>query len=123
LLLFLIKNTFLPTIIFSIPQSFNISYSDKKVVNINYANLKEIVQKYNIPYYEVDSVKGQKTADYESVIKSFNLDLILVLGWYYMLPQKIRKLTKLGAWGIDASLLLGYSGRCTTGLGTYYMNL
>ena len=42
LLLSLIKNKFIPKAIFSIPQEFTISYSNKKVKNINYSNLKKI---------------------------------------------------------------------------------
>ncbi|WP_323592766.1 methionyl-tRNA formyltransferase [Aliarcobacter butzleri] len=110
LLLFLIEKSFFPKVIFSIPQEFNISYSDKKVKNINYSNLKEIADIYNIPYYEIDSINGTKTKDYEPIIKELNLDLILVLGWYYMLPKSTRELSKYGAWGIHASLLPKYAG-------------
>jgi methionyl-tRNA formyltransferase len=110
LLLFLISIDFVPTAIFSIPQEFNISYSEKKVKNSNYADLKEIAQKHNIDYYEVDSIDGKKTKDYEPIINDMNLDLILVLGWYYMIPSSIRNLTKHGAWGIHASLLPKYAG-------------
>ncbi|WP_024954308.1 methionyl-tRNA formyltransferase [Sulfurospirillum arcachonense] len=110
LLLFLIEKSFFPKVVFSIPQEFNISYSDKKVKNTNYSNLKEIADIYNIPYYEIDSINGKKTKDYEPIIKELNLDLILVLGWYYMLPKSTRKLSKYGAWGIHASLLPKYAG-------------
>ena len=110
LLLFLIEKDLTPKAIFSIPQEFTISYSDKKVKNTNYANLKAIADKHNIPYYEIDSREGKKTKDYESIIKELNLDLILVLGWYYMVPKSTRELTKYGAWGIHASLLPKYAG-------------
>lgn len=110
LLLFLLENDIVPKVIFSIPQEFNISYSDKKVKNTNYADLKKIALKYDILYHEVDSVDGKKTKDYEPIIKELNLDLILVLGWYYMLPKSTRELTKYGAWGIHASLLPNYAG-------------
>lgn len=56
LLLFLIENSFLPKVIFSIPQEFTISYSKEKVKNTNYANLKEIADKHDILYYEIDSI-------------------------------------------------------------------
>ena len=110
LLLFLIDNNIIPAAIFSIPREFNISYSKKKVINSNYANLKGIANNYKIPHYEVDSVKGKKMMDYFKVIRSLNLDLILALGWYYMIPKKIRGLAKYGAWGIHASLLPKYAG-------------
>lgn len=110
LLLFLIEKNLIPKAIFSIPQEFNISYSEKKVKNTNYANLKEIADIYNIAYYEIDSVDGKKTKDYELSIKELDLDLILVLGWYYMIPKSTRELAKYGAWGIHASLLPKYAG-------------
>lgn len=110
LLLFLIENDFIPKVIFSIPQEFSISYSDKKVKNTNYSNLKQIADKYFISYYEIDSIDGKKTKDYEPIVKELNLDLILVLGWYYMIPRSTRELTRYGAWGIHASVLPKYAG-------------
>ena len=110
LLLFLINKRLIPKAIFSIPEEFNISYSEKKVKNTNYANLKDIANEYDIPYYEIDSVEGKKIKSYEQIIKKLNLDLILVLGWYYVIPQSIRELVKYGAWGIHASLLPKYAG-------------
>lgn len=110
LLLFLLEKNIKPKAIFSIPQEFNISYSKEKVKNSNYANLKELADKYDILYYEIDSIDGKRIKDYEPIIKEFNLDLLLVLGWYYMVPKSTRELAKYGAWGIHASLLPKYAG-------------
>ena len=110
LLLFLVENSLFPKAIFSIPQEFSISYSEKKVKNSNYANLKEIADKYRIDFYEIDSTDGMRIKDYEDVIKNYKIDLLLVLGWYYMIPKKIRNLSRNGAWGIHASLLPKYAG-------------
>ena len=99
-----------PSAIFSIPEKFNISYSEKKVKNTNYADLRVIANEYNINYYEIDSVEGKKTKDYNNIIKELDLDLLLILGWYYMIPKSTRELTKYGAWGIHASLLPKYAG-------------
>lgn len=96
--------------IFSIPKEFNISYSDKKIINTNYANLEIIAIKNNIPFYEVDSVNGKRTTDYKEIISSLSPDLILVLGWYYMVPKSIRDLSTYGAWGIHASILPNFAG-------------
>ena len=110
LLLILIDKGLLPKAIFSIPQEFDISYSNNKVKNSNYANLKYIADEYKIPFYEINSTKCKKIKDYDSTLKKLNLDLILVLGWYFMLPNSTRKLAKYGAWGIHASLLPKYAG-------------
>ena len=109
LLLFLIESGLMPNIIFSIPENFNISYSKKKVKNSNYVSLEVIADKYEIDYYEIDS-SNKKLNDYYDVIKELNLDLVLVLGWYYIIPRSIRKLAKYGAWGIHTSLLPKYAG-------------
>ena len=96
--------------VFSIPKEFNISYSEEKVKNTNYANLKPISDKECIPFYEVDSVKGKKTSDYKKVIEDLKPDVILVLGWYFMVPKVIREIPTYGSWGIHASLLPNYAG-------------
>jgi methionyl-tRNA formyltransferase len=110
LLEFLIEKDFFPEVIFTIPEEFNISYSSNKVVNSNFADLGLIAKRYSIPIHEIDSTKGKRTSDYLGLLKSFDLDLILVLGWYYMIPKEVRGQAKLGAWGIHASLLPNYAG-------------
>tara|TARA_Y100001958_G_C21241023_1_gene568759 strand:+ start:2489 stop:3268 length:780 start_codon:yes stop_codon:yes gene_type:complete len=96
--------------VFSIPKEFNISYSNTKVKNSNYADLEILAKKNHIPHFEVDSVSGKKISDYSPVIKKLKPDVILVLGWYYMVPKVIRDIPKHGAWGIHASLLPKYAG-------------
>jgi len=109
LLIFLIKKKLKPVAIFSIPENFKISYSSRKVKNFNYYNLKKIADKFKIPYYEVQSTKEKKTK-YLKILKELNPDVMLFLGWYFMVPQSIRRLSKYGAWGIHASLLPKYAG-------------
>jgi len=110
LLVFLIEKGFIPDAIFAIPKRFKISYSKDFVINYNFADLKEIAIEYKIPYFEVDGTEGKKLKDYKDVIASFKPQLILVLGWYYMVPKYIRDIASLGAWGIHASLLPRYRG-------------
>ena len=96
--------------IFSIPEEFNISYSNEKVKNSNFADIKLIAKQNNILHYEVDSVPGKKISDYSLEIMKLKPDVILALGWYYMVPKSIRDIPKYGAWGIHASLLPDYAG-------------
>ncbi len=96
--------------IFTIPEYFNISYSEKPVKNTNYSDLSVLASEWGISHYEVDSREGKKISDYTDVIKKINPDVILVLGWYYMVPKKIRNLAKNGAWGIHASMLPKFAG-------------
>ena len=112
MLLFLIENGFIPSVIFYIPEKFKIKIQgvEEEKINSNYADLTQIAKKYNIPYYEVNSVNSKRLKDYEEIIRKLNLDLLLVLGWYYMIPKETRDLAKYGAWGIHASLLPKYAG-------------
>ena len=110
LLLFLIKKKFLPKAIFSSPKEYTISHSDEKIKNYNYANLKEIAGEYNLPFYEIDSIDGKRVKDFDNIIRDLSLDLILVLGWHYIIPKFVREKSKHGAWGIHASLLPNYAG-------------
>lgn len=103
-------NTVSVCAIFSSPEHFNISYSDKPVHNTNYADLSKSAHELKIPYYEIDSVKGKRITDYKKEIVELKPDVILVLGWYYMVPKSIRELATLGAWGIHASVLPKYAG-------------
>lgn len=98
------------TALFTIPENFNVSYNVQGVRNYNYADLRSIAERNKIPVHEVDSSEGKKMQDYLSVFQKLEADVILALGWYFMVPRKIRETAKLGAWGIHASLLPNYAG-------------
>jgi methionyl-tRNA formyltransferase len=110
MLLSLIHGNVYISAIFSIPEEFYISYSKEKIKNYNYADLSIIATNNHIEFYEVDSLPGKRLSDYYELIKNIDPDIILVLGWYFMVPKKIRNLSKNGAWGIHASLLPRYAG-------------
>jgi len=96
--------------VFTIPEEFSISYSDKVVKNTNFADLSVYAKKWNISHFEVNSKEGKRLKDYKDFIKKCKPDVILVLGWYYMVPKEIREIATYGAWGIHASLLPEYAG-------------
>jgi methionyl-tRNA formyltransferase len=107
----LLNNKIDVSALFTIPEEFGISYSDAKVKNYNYSELEIIATKNNIPCYYVDSSQeGKRTNDYTQIIRSIGPDVILIMGWYYKVPKKIRDLAKYGAWGIHASMLPEYAG-------------
>jgi len=110
LLEFLIRFDYCPEAIFFIPEYFKISYSKTKIKNVNYANLAKVAEANDIPCYEVESKDGKRITDYYEIIVKLNPDVILALGWYYMVPKIIRKLAVHGSWGIHASLLPDYAG-------------
>lgn len=110
MLLHLLENNIPVAKLFTIPSEFSISYSATKVKNYNFADLAAIGKKFGIPCALVDSVNGSTINDYYNEIQSLSPDVILVMGWYYMVPKKIRDLAVYGAWGIHASLLPEYAG-------------
>jgi methionyl-tRNA formyltransferase len=110
ILLYLLENKISIDLLFTIPREFNISYSKEKVVNYNFSDIISIAKQYNINCYEIESKEGGRITDYYDNIKALDPDVILVMGWYYMVPKKIRDLAKLGTWGIHASLLPDYAG-------------
>ncbi|MFA6754157.1 MAG: methionyl-tRNA formyltransferase [Candidatus Paceibacterota bacterium] len=92
--------------IFSIPEKFNISYSKNSVKNFNHKSFRGIAKKFNVPFVEITG----KMKEYEDQIRNLNPDLILVIGWYYMIPKRIMDIPKLGCVGIHNSLLPKYRG-------------
>ncbi|MBE2228893.1 MAG: methionyl-tRNA formyltransferase [Ignavibacteria bacterium] len=114
--------------IFTIPKEFNISYSNQPVNNVNFADFRDFEIEFGIP---VKNVTG-KMIEYEREISDLKPDLILVIGWYYMIPKQIRELAPLGCAGMHASLLPKYrggaplvwaiiNGETMTGLSFFYL--
>ncbi|HOM08359.1 MAG TPA: methionyl-tRNA formyltransferase [Syntrophales bacterium] len=114
ILLELVESGFLPKAVFAIEEEYFISYDKGKTrerrKNYNFANLRIEAEKLNVPYYSVDSVPGKRLVDYKHIIQDLYADVILCLGWYYMVPKEIRNMAQHGAWGIHASLLPNYAG-------------
>jgi methionyl-tRNA formyltransferase len=91
----------------TVPRQFNISYSkDKPVTNYLFKDFQALAEKYNLPLVTIET----KIKDYKEQIKSLNPDVILVIGWYHMIPAEIRMLAPMGCVGIHASLLPKYRG-------------
>lgn len=92
--------------IYTLPESFNISYSSEPVKNVNYADFSYFEKKYSIKVQVVEN----KITDYLEDIKNLKPDFILVIGWYHKIPLKIRSIPSLGCAGLHASLLPKYRG-------------
>lgn len=103
----LIKNGIAISAIFTIPKQFNISYAgDKPVNNVLHQDFHELGEIYNIP---VVSVEGKMNA-YVEVLAGYSPALMIVVGWYYIIPKSLREIAPLGCVGIHASLLPKYRG-------------
>lgn len=94
--------------IFSIPQQFRISWSQTPVNNVQYKSFASLAAENSIPLVYV---KGKMSEpEYADALRSMRPDIILVVGWYYILPRSLRQLAPLGAAGLHASLLPKYRG-------------
>ena len=87
-------------------QAFDISYSQGKVKNVLYADIPEIAKKNNVPSYVMQ--KSMKESGILRVLDDWKADLIIVVGWYHMIPKTITD--KILTLGMHASLLPDYSG-------------
>ncbi len=106
----LLKLGFKIDAVFTMPLEFDISYSEEKVTIYTFADIQELAESHNIPCRIVNSAPNQRITDFHNEIASLRPDVILVMGWYYMVPEKVRNLAKYGAWGIHASMLPDYAG-------------
>lgn len=113
MLIELINNDFDIQAVFSIPNTFSlkkkVEKESKGYTNSNYADIESLAEENGIKNYIV-SGDDQTLASYYDIIEKLEPDVILVLGWYYIVPKKIRKLAKIGTFGIHASMLPEYAG-------------
>jgi methionyl-tRNA formyltransferase len=100
------KNLAEVSAIFTTPKIFSISYSEKPVTNVNFADFHELGNQYGIPVIEVTG----KMNSYTESVRQYHPDFLLVVGWYYMIPKSIRDIAPKGCAGFHASLLPKYRG-------------
>lgn len=95
--------------ILTIPSEFKIKYrtqaSETTVKNVLYKDFLDF-STFGIPVVEATT----KLKEYSSLIQSWNPDIIIVIGWYYMIPDVIMRIPAKGVIGIHASLLPKYRG-------------
>lgn len=97
--------------VFTTTPEFKISYSkEKNVRNFNYSDMQAVAQEYGVNCITLDAANGEKLQDHKSYFLERQPDLILVMGWYYMVTKELRSLAKYGAFGIHASMLPDYAG-------------
>lgn len=93
--------------LFTIPREFRISYSpDAPVTNVLFRDFHELGDRFRIPVVDVTGKMGT----YVDAVRELKPDLIVVIGWYYMIPRAIRDLAPKGCVGIHGSLLPLYRG-------------
>lgn len=63
---------------------------------------KKYCEEYSIPYYMVETIKGERA--YE-LLSQYKPDLLVVLGWSEILPERLLDIPIIGTVGTHASLL------------------
>ena len=61
-----------------------------------------ICNKYNVPYHTINSIKGDVAF---KLISRLTPDLLVVLGWSEILPERLLLIPKIGTVGAHAALL------------------
>jgi methionyl-tRNA formyltransferase len=96
-------------LLFNEAEEFCPVEDEEKPVEIKtYCDYAPIAQKYGVPLYRDRS--GFDAHACFDWLRELSFDLIIVLGWYYMVPKRVRELAPLGTVGIHASLLPLYRG-------------
>ena len=94
--------------ILTTPRRIKISYATEPVEIASHAKFDESADQIGC---EVISMTGNMDSqNYLQYIQKWNPDLLLALGWYYMIPRNVRENVALGCAGIHASLLPLYRG-------------
>jgi len=88
------------------PEVFNISYRPEGVKNVLFADFSSFCSENFIPYHVLQ--KDLKNTIWIDLIKEWQPDLFVVVGWYHMIPKSWRNIAP--AYGLHASLLPDYSG-------------
>ncbi len=95
--------------ILTLGTDFSIKYKSNPerttVKNYLFKDFKSF-EEFGIPV----SVARHPVVDYYKTIEQWMPDLIIVVGWYYMIPDHIMHLPSKGVVGIHASLLPKYRG-------------
>jgi len=94
--------------ILTTPKQIQISYSEKPVEIKTHADFTSLADSVGC---EVAVLTGKVDGNaYLRHLDKWKVDFILALGWYYMVPRKVRNAASLGCAGIHASLLPKYRG-------------
>jgi len=111
-------------------NTINISYSKTPVTIRTHADFSLVGKDIAAPVLFFDSSRGW--TEISQWLEEHKPTLILVLGWYYMIPKEILRTALIGALGIHASMLPKYrggapiswaiiNGECETGVTLFHI--
>jgi len=88
------------------PREFPISYRPQGVTNVLHADIVSAAREWGMPVLAMTG--GMKDAGLLDTVRGWSPELILVVGWYHMIPKTILEMAPV--IGLHASLLPDYSG-------------
>lgn len=88
-------------------QEFEISYAKEKVRNLRHCSFENFQEVHGIP---VLTFARKFEEEIIRTIARWRPQLFVVIGWYYLIPERVRELAELGTVGIHWSLLPKYRG-------------
>lgn len=63
---------------------------------------EELCKKHGVPYFTVDTIKGDEAFQ---IVEKLKPDLLVVLGWSEILPERLLEIPTIGTIGTHAALL------------------
>ncbi len=95
--------------IVTMPKHFRISWSPAAAVaNVRFRDFHALGAEFGVPVEEVPGSTRDEAL--RARLAALNPDLLVVAGWYHLIPRSIRDVARLGAVGVHASLLPRYRG-------------
>jgi len=92
--------------ILSAPREFRISWSPSGVTNVRHRSFDDLAAAHDVPL-RLMTTKMRDSAEW---IAGLHPDLLVVAGWYHLIPKSMLANVPLGAVGLHNSLLPRYRG-------------
>ncbi|MDZ7269734.1 MAG: methionyl-tRNA formyltransferase [candidate division KSB1 bacterium] len=89
------------------PPEFEISYAKGKVQNLRHRSFHDLAAACNLPLL---TFQRKFDEDVVQTLRQWQPQLLVVIGWYHLIPARVRALAPLGAVGMHWSLLPKYRG-------------
>src|SRR3989338_2147551 len=99
---FLYNNDYKVVAVVTVPEVFRISYYPVGVKNSRFIDLRLWTEQRNIPMFSYEN-SSQIIENFQDL--EINNNFAIVVGWYHMVPKKLRDIFTLGCSGFHASLL------------------
>lgn len=92
----------------TLEEIFKTSYSKEPIHNVMYVDFPAYCKTHKVPCYLMQN--NMREPALMEHMQEWRPDLIVVVGWYHIVPENIRTLPPMGTIGFHASLLPKYRG-------------